>query len=74
MLVGDVTMGEAVCEATWERIRRAPAQRRHLVIGNHYLTGEGKVRAQGLDDVWSVMTCADDEHGKPPARSPHINV
>ena len=35
VLVGDVAMGDAVCEATWERIRRTPGRRRHLVIGNH---------------------------------------
>ena len=44
VLVGDVAMGDAVCEATWERIRRTPGRRRHLVIGNHDLTGEGEVR------------------------------
>ena len=60
VLVGDVAMGDAVCEATWERIRRTPGRRRHLVIGNHDLTGEGEVRTHGFDDVWSVMTSAGD--------------
>ena len=55
VLVGDVAMGEVVCEATWERIRRTPARHKHLVIGNHDLTGLGELRAQGFDDVWSVM-------------------
>ena len=62
VLVGDVAMGGAVCEATWERIRRTPGRRKHLVIGNHDVTGEGEVRAQGFDGVWSVMTSA----GEPP--------
>ena len=60
VLVGDVAMGEAVCEATWERIRRTPARRKHLVIGNHDLTGLGELRTQGFDDVWSVMVSAGD--------------
>ena len=60
VLVGDVAMGDAVCEATWERIRRTPGRHKHLVIGNHDLTREGEVRAQGFDGVWSVMTSAGD--------------
>ena len=35
VLVGDVAMGEALGDATWERIRRSPARHKHLVIGNH---------------------------------------
>ena len=62
VLVGDVAMGEAVGEATWERIRRSPARHKHLVIGNHDLTGLGELRAEGFDDVWSVMVSA----GAPP--------
>ena len=62
VLVGDVAMGEAVCEATWERVRRSPARHKHLVIGNHDLTGLGELRTQGFDDVWSVMVSA----GAPP--------
>ena len=60
VVVGDVAMGDAVCEATWERIRRTPGQHKHLVIGNHDVTGEGEVRAQGFDDVWSVLLSAGD--------------
>ena len=61
-LVGDVAMGEALGEATWERIRRSPARRKHLVIGNHDLTGLGELRAEEFHDVWSVMVSA----GAPP--------
>ena len=55
-------MAAPVCETTWEHIRRTPGRRKHLVIGNHDVTGEGEVRAQGFDGVWSVMTSA----GEPP--------
>ena len=58
VLVGDVAMGEA----TWDRIGRSPARHKHLVIGNHDLTGLGELRVQGFDDVWSVMVSA----GTPP--------
>ena len=59
VVVGDVAMGDAVCEATWERIRRTPGHK-HLVLGNHDVTGGGEGRTQGFDDVWSVMTSAGD--------------
>ena len=62
VLVGDVAMGEALGDATWERIRRSPARHKHLVIGNHDLTGLGELRAEGFDDVWSMMVSA----GAPP--------
>ena len=42
VVVGDVAMGDAVCDATWDRIRRTPGRHKHLVIGNHDLTGEGR--------------------------------
>ena len=62
VVVGDVAMGEAVCDATWERVRAAPGRHKHLIIGNHDVTGPGEVRTQGFDDVWSVMVSA----GAPP--------
>ena len=49
-------MGEAVAEATWSRVRNSPGHHKHLVLGNHDLTGSGRVRVEGFDDVWSVMT------------------
>lgn len=58
VLVGDVAMGDALGHGTWERIRRSPARHKHLVIGNHDLTGLGELRAEGFDDVWSVMVRA----------------
>ena len=37
-------------------MRAAPGGEKHLVIGNHDVTGPGEVRTQGFDAVWSVMT------------------
>ena len=37
-----------------------PADASTSCIGNHDVTGEGEVRAQGFDGVWSVMTSAGD--------------
>ena len=59
VVVGDVALGDAVCEATWMRIRSTPGLK-HLVIGNHDVTGAGEVRTHGFDDTWSVMTSAGD--------------
>lgn len=61
-VVGDVAMGEAVGEATWQRVRRSPGRHKHLIIGNHDVTGAGEVRTGGFDGVWSVMVSA----GAPP--------
>ena len=63
----NVATGEALGEATSDRIRRSPAQHKHLVIRNHDLTGLGELRAQGFDDVWSVMVSA----GTPPLAVGH---
>ena len=60
VVVGDVAMGKAVCEATWTRVRAAPGRRKCLIIGNHDVTGAGEVRTEGFDDTWSVMTSAGD--------------
>ena len=62
VVVGDVAMGEAVCDATWERVRAAPGREKHLIIGNHDVTGPGEIRTRGFDHVWSVMVSA----GSPP--------
>ena len=56
VLVGDVAIGPALCDATWARVKRSPGRHKHLVIGNHDLTGLGELRAGGFDDVWSIMT------------------
>ena len=60
VLVGDVAVGEGVCHAHWDRVRHSPGREKHLVIGNHDLTGLGELRAEGFDSVWSVMTLSGD--------------
>ena len=60
VVVGDVAMGDAVSDATWDRVRRAPGREKYLVIGNHDVTGPGEIRTQGFDATWSVMTSAGD--------------
>ena len=60
VVVGDVAMGDAVCDATWNRVRRAPGREKHLVIGNHDVTGAGEVRTAGFNHAWSVPTSAGD--------------
>lgn len=62
VLVGDIAMGDALCDATWSRVRRSPGRHKHLVVGNHDLTGLGELRAEGFDSVWSIMTSS----GTPP--------
>ena len=47
---------------TWQQIRDLDCRQRHLVIGNHDLTGAGQLRAQGFDRVWSLMVSG----GEPP--------
>ena len=60
VLVGDVAVEEGVCHAHWDRVRHSPGREKHLVIGNHDLTGLGELRAEGFDSVWSVMTLSGD--------------
>ena len=55
VVVGDMAMREALNAVTWQQIRDLDCRQRHLVIGNHDLTGAGQLRAQGFDHVWSLM-------------------
>lgn len=57
--VGDVAMRAALREDTWGRIRRMPG-RQELVLGNHDLTGRGRLRVDGFDRVWSLLTAPGD--------------
>ena len=68
IFVGDVAMRRAVGPHTWERIRDGRGARKCLVIGNHDLTGGGKPRVDGFDDIGTVMCVADD----PPLILTHI--
>ena len=62
VVVGDVAMREGLNAVTWQQIRDLDYRQRHLVIGNHDLTGAGQLRAQGFDSVWSMML----SDGEPP--------
>ena len=68
IFVGDVAMRLAVGPHTWRRIREAPGAAKHLVVGNHDLTGAGALRVDGFDDIGSVLF-AD---GDPPLVFTHI--
>ena len=60
VVVGDVAMGPALNEGTWNRIRYLPCRDSHLVVGNHDLTGAGLLRADGFGHAWPVMVSVGD--------------
>ena len=62
VVVGDVAVRDGLNAVTWQQIRDLDCRQRHLVIGNHDLTGGGQLRAQGFDSVWSLMVSG----GEPP--------
>ena len=62
VVVGDMAMARAINEETRQKIRSLTCRHRHLVFGNHDLTGAGQLRAEGFDDVWSLMVSG----GEPP--------
>ena len=68
IFVGDVAMRDAVGTHTWQRIRDGSGRAKHLVIGNHDLTGSGDLRVDGFDDVGSVLFV----DGDPPLAFTHI--
>ena len=68
IFVGDVAMGEALAPRTWQRIRSGPGRTKQLVFGNHDLSGSGRLRVAGFDDICSVL-CAD---GDPPLAFTHL--
>ena len=55
LVVGDLAMGPALCDETWERVAALPAAHRTLVVGNHDLSGTGEIRAHGFDTVCTVL-------------------
>ncbi len=60
IFVGDVAMRRAVGPHTWQRIRDGRGATKHLVIGNHDLTGGGELRVDGFDDIGAVMVVEGD--------------
>lgn len=68
VFVGDVAMREAVGDHTWQRIRRAPGAAKHLVFGNHDLTGSGDLRVAGFDTIYAALVI----DGDPPLLCTHM--
>lgn len=68
VFVGDMAMRSAVGDHTWTRVRTAPGAPKHLVFGNHDLTGSGELRVDGFDAV-SAALCID---GDPPLLCTHM--
>ena len=58
--VGDFALGEALSDETWERVRAAPGRSKMLVVGNHDLSGGGRLRVEGFHRVRAVLTSPGD--------------
>ena len=78
--VGDVALGAGVSAATWKRIREAPGRLKVLVIGNHDLSNDGRLRTMGFDEAVALLVSDGDPpliwtHA-PLSRVPdgHVNV
>ena len=68
LFVGDLAMRKAVGEHTWAHIRQAQGRAKHLVVGNHDLTGSGVLRVDGFDDICSTLRAG----GEPPLAFTHM--
>lgn len=60
VFVGDVAMRCALSEDTWRRVRQGNGRIKHLVAGNHDLTGSGVLRVAGFDFISSLLCAAGD--------------
>ena len=60
VVVGDLAMGQAVGAPAGQILARLSCRARHLVLGNHDLTGAGTLRAEGFDHVWSALLSGGD--------------
>ena len=58
--VGDFALGEALSDETWERVKAAPGRSKILVVGNHDVTGGGKLRVEGFHRVKAVLVSPGD--------------
>ena len=68
IFVGDVAMRPVNPEYTWGRVRQGSGRVKHLVVGNHDLTGSGSLRVEGFDQVSSLLCAAGD----PPMLFTHL--
>ena len=53
--VGDLAMGGALSDETWERVRTMPGDPKVLIVGNHDVGGDGKLRVQGFERNLAVL-------------------
>ena len=60
VFVGDVAMRRALSEDTWRRVRQGVGRVKHLVAGNHDLTGSGALRVSGFDFISSLLIVPSD--------------
>ena len=58
--VGDVALANGVSAVTWSRIREAPGRRKVLVIGNHDLSNDGRLRTMGFDEAYALLVSDGD--------------
>ena len=61
--VGDLAMGRGISDDTWERVRAVPGREKVLVVGNHDVTGGGKLRVEWFHRAKTVLVSPGD----PPA-------
>ena len=59
LCLGDVAMGPAVAEHTWRRIEALPGHK-VLVVGNHDLTTNGRLRVAGFDLVCGLAILGNE--------------
>ena len=56
VFVGDLAMGRALNEGTFERVHGLPGKRKILVPGNHDVTAKGGVlRVEGFDAIYAML-------------------
>ena len=58
--VGDFAMHGALVPETWNQVRAAPGRSKILVIGNHDVSGTGRLRVEGFHQVKAVLTSPGD--------------
>ena len=68
LIVGDLAMRRAISKETWQKVRHGAGRIKHLVLGNHDLTGAGELRVSGFNLVSSLVCVAGD----PPIVCTHL--
>ena len=58
--VGDLAMGSAVSAETWERVCAAPGAPKLLIVGNHDISGDGRLRVEGFQRNLAVLSTPGD--------------